>query len=183
MADGAEHSHAASTEMPQATEGSGAFPPFESANFAPLLIWLVLTFGVLYLLMAKIAMPRVEGILKSRRGKIDGDIGLANAKREEADRAAADYQMTLADAKARAQALAQETHVRLATETEVKRRAIEADLAGKLTAAEAQIAATKAKAMSNVDQIARDTAAAIVEHITGKPADPAAIAAAFLAKA
>lgn len=148
-----------------------------------MLVWLVLTFSALYLLMSKIAMPRVEGILKARHGKIFGDIGVANSKREEADRAAADYQKTLADAKARAQALAQETHVRLAAETEAKRHALEADLAGKLTAAEAQIERTKAKAMSNVDQIARETAAAIVEHITGKPADPAAIAAAFAAKA
>ena len=182
MADHAEHSHAASTQVPP-SEGSGSFPPFDSANFAPLLVWLVLTFGALYLLMSKIAMPRVEGILKNRRGKIDGDLGIANTKREEADHAAADYQKTLADAKTRAQALAQETHVALAAETEAKRRVLEADLAGKLAAAEAQIEATKAKAMGNVDQIARDAAAAIVEHITGKPADPAAIAAAFVAKA
>lgn len=183
MAEHAEHGLTAGTQEPQAPEGAGAFPPFDTNNFAPLLIWLVLTFGALYLLMSKIAIPRVEGILKTRGDKINGDIGQANAKRQEADRAAADYEKTLADAKARAQALAQETHVRLAAETDAKRRALEADLTGKLNAAEAQIEATKTKAMSNVDQIAHETAAAIIEHITGKPADPAAIAAAFATKA
>jgi F-type H+-transporting ATPase subunit b len=180
MAESIEHGHMESTEAPQA---EGTFPPFDPANFAPVLIWLALTFGALYLLMSKVAIPRVEGILKSRRHKIDGDLGAAFKKRAEADRASADYQKTLTDAKARAQALAQETHAQLAAETEAKRRTLEADLSGKLAAAEAQIEATKSKAMGNVDEIARDTAAAIIEHITGKPADPAAIAAAFAAKA
>jgi F-type H+-transporting ATPase subunit b len=183
MADSAEHGLTASTEVPGTAEGSGSFPPFESANFAPLLIWLVLTFGALYLLMSKVALPRVEGILKSRKGRIDGDLHIAFTRRAEADRAHKDYEKTLADAKARAQALAQETHVRLAAETEAKRHALESELAGQLAAAEGQIEAMKTKAMGNVDQIARETAAAIVEHITGKPADPAAIAAAFTAKA
>jgi F-type H+-transporting ATPase subunit b len=183
MADSAEHALTATTEVPGTAEGSGSFPPFDSANFAPLLIWLVLTFGALYILMSKIALPRVEGILKSRREKIDSDLGVAFAKRTEADRAHTDYEKTLANAKARAQTLAQETHARLAADTDAKRHSLESELAGRLTAAEAQIEATKAKAMGNVDQIAREAAAAIVEHITGKPADPAAIAAAFTAKA
>src|ERR1700733_1367804 len=110
MADSAEHGLTASTEVPGTAEGSGSFPPFESANFAPLLIWLVLTFGALYLLMSKVALPRVEGILKSRKGRIDGDLNIASTRRVEADRAHKDYEKALADAKARAQALAQETH-------------------------------------------------------------------------
>lgn len=182
MAESPEHGQTASTQVPKPAEGGSDFPPFDSTNFAPILVWLVLTFGVLYLLMKKIALPRVEGILRDRRGKIDGDLGTAFAKREEADRASADYQKTLADAKARAQTLAQETHARLAAETEAKRKALEAELAAKFADAEAQIEATTAKAMGNVDQIAREAAATIIEHITGKPADPASIAAAFAAK-
>jgi F-type H+-transporting ATPase subunit b len=180
MATSSEHT--TTTEVPK-NAGETVFPPFDFANIPSLLIWLAITFGALYLLMSKIALPRVDGILKARMGKINGDLGAAFAKREEADRASADYQKTLADARANAQALAQQTHARLATETEAKRRTLEADLAGKLAGAEAQIEATKAKAMGNVDEIARDTAAAIIEHITGKPADPAAIAAAIATKA
>jgi len=155
------------------------FPPFDSANFASLLIWLALTFGLLYWLMSKLALPRVKGILDARAGKINGDLGVAGAKRKEADQAAADHQKTLADARTKAQALAQETYARLADEAEAKRHALEADLASKLSAAEAQIEATKAKAMGNVEQIAKETASAIVEHLTGKPADPESIAAAI----
>lgn len=172
------------TEQTTATQAPSApaketFPPFDSTNFSSLLIWLALTFGLLYWLMSRVALPRVEGILHARAGAINSDLGVAGAKRKEADQAAADYQKTLADARANAQALAQETYARLAAETDAKRHALEADLAGKLSAAEAQIEATKAKAMGNVEQIAKETASAIVEHLTGKPADPKAVAAAL----
>jgi F-type H+-transporting ATPase subunit b len=153
------------TEQTTATQAQPApaketFPPFDSTHFGSLLIWLALTFG----------------ILEARHNKINADVLAAHAKRKEADQASADYQKTLADARTNAQTLAQETHARLAAEADAKRHALEADLNARLAAAEKQIEATKAKAMSNVDQIAQDTAAAILEHITGKPADPAAVA-------
>jgi F-type H+-transporting ATPase subunit b len=173
--EGAEHG--AGTE-----HAPGAFPPFESANFAPLIIWLALSFGLLYLLMSKIALPRVEGILHARAGKIRDDLTEAHAFRAKSQEAAEAHDKTIADAKTRAQTLAQDTQTKLNGESEAKRHALEADLNGKLAAAEAQIAETKAKAMANVGDIAKEAAAAIVEHITGKPADASAVAAAVAAE-
>jgi len=97
----------------------------------------------------------------------------------QAEAAGVDLEKTLAEAKAKAQGLGQEAHQKLAGETEAKRKTLEGELNAKLAAAEAQIADTKAKAMSNVETVAKDTAAAIVEHLTGKPADPQKIAAAL----
>jgi F-type H+-transporting ATPase subunit b len=169
-----------STQVPSnAQPGEKPFPPFDMANFSSMFIWLVISFGLLYLLMSRVALPRVESILHARRSKINGDIGEASRKRAEADQAAAEYQKTLTNARGNAQSLAQETYARLAAEAEAKRHALEAELAAKLAASEAQIEATKAKAMSNVGQIAQEAAAAIVEHITGNPADAKAIAAAI----
>ncbi len=176
MATSAEQGHTTGTEVPA---GTSSFPPFDPANFAPLLVWLVLSFGALYLLMSKLALPRVASILHDRKAKIDHDLGDAFAKRAAADQASADYEKTLADAKANAQGLAQQTHVRLAAEADAKRSALAAELSAKIAAGEAEIETVKAKAMANVEQIAQDTAAAIVEHLTGKPADAKAIAAAI----
>jgi len=172
------HGVTTGTEVPQA-EGAGTFPPFEAANFVPVLIWLAISFGLLYLLMSKIALPRVEGILHMRSAKINGDLHEAFEARRHSQEAAAAYDKTLGDAKKEAQGQVQETYAKLAAETAAKRQALEADLNAKLAAAEAQIADTKVKAMSNVATIAQDTAAAIVQQLTGKPADAAAIAAAI----
>lgn len=159
--------------------GSAAFPPFESSTFLSQVVWLAIVFGLLYWLMSRIALPRVGAILEARRGRIDGDLQAASRMQQQATEASADYDAKLADAKARAQGLAQKTHEELMAADEGKRHALEADLNGKLAAAEQQIAATKTRAMGSVEGIARDAAAAIVEHLTGKPADPRAIEAAL----
>ncbi|MGH6852156.1 MAG: F0F1 ATP synthase subunit B' [Methylocella sp.] len=159
--------------------GETSFPPFDMANFTAMLIWLALSFGLLYLLMAKIALPRVESILHTRAQKITNDIAEANALRAQSDEAAAALDKTIADARAMVVALAQETHARLAAEAESNRLALEAELNARLAASEMQILEMKAKAMGNVEAIAGEAAAAIVQRITGKPADPTAIARAI----
>jgi F-type H+-transporting ATPase subunit b len=159
--------------------GEAPFPPFDPVNFTPLLIWLTLSFGVLYLLMSKIAVPRVEKILHTRAHTITQDISKANALRKQAEEASAAHDKTIADAKAKALALAQETHARLNAETETKRLALESELNAKLASSEAQVLEMKTKAMGNVEAIASEAAAAIVQHITGKPADQSAIAKAI----
>jgi len=174
-----KEAHTAETQVTGAVEQPAVFPPFDSANFVPVLIWLALSFALLYFLMSKIALPRVQDILTTRQAKINEDLKNANKMRAEAHEAATEHDKMLADARAKAQALAQETHARLNAETDAKRHALEADLNAKLVAAEAQIAETKAKAMSNVETIAQEAAAAIIQHLTGKPADAAAVAAAF----
>lgn len=180
MASNEQEDHTASTGMPAGGgHGETSFPPFDPVNFAPMLIWLSLSFGLLYLLMAKIALPRVESILHARADKIASDIAKANAFRAQSEEAAAAYDKAIADAKATALALGQETHVRLAAETEANRLALEAEITATLAASEMQILEMKAAAMGNVEAIAGEAAAAIVTHITGKPADQAAIARAI----
>lgn len=158
---------------------SVVFPPFDASNFVPELIWLVIIFGALYWMMSRVALPRVGSILEARRARISGDLADATRMQRQASEAGAAYDAKLADAKARAQGLAQETHARLLAETEARRHALDQDLNGKLAAAEAQIQDTKARAMTNVAGIARDAASAIIEHLTGKAADPRAVEAAL----
>jgi F-type H+-transporting ATPase subunit b len=74
--------------------------------------------------------------------------------------------------------MAQAARDQLAAESEAKRKTLEDELAAKLAEAERQIGATRAQAMTNVSEIAREAAAAIVERLGGRPADPAAVAAA-----
>ncbi|WP_374306347.1 F0F1 ATP synthase subunit B' [Methylocella sp.] len=158
--------------------GAHAFPPFDSANFSSTLIWLAISFGVLYYLLKKIALPRVEDILETRQGKISGDLKEAHLAREKSEAAAAEHEKTIAAARAKAQALAQQTQAKISAENDAKRHSLESDLAAKLNAAEKQIFETKANAMANVETVAADAASAIVERITGAPADKAAIASA-----
>jgi F-type H+-transporting ATPase subunit b len=156
--------------------GHGVFPPFDASTYPSQILWFVIAFAILYALMSRVALPRVGEIKTMRSDKIASELDQAQKLQAEADAAGAAYEKTLADAKARAQSLAQEMHAKLAAETAGKRHELEADLNIRLAAAEAQIRDMKAKAMSNVSAIAREAAAQIVQHLTGRPADVNAIA-------
>lgn len=165
---------AATTEVPHAPQGS--FPQFRVDTFASQLLWLAITFVLLYILMSRVALPRVAAILAARKNRIEADLAEAGNARKNAEEAGVAHEKTLADARANAQALAQQTHEKLAAEAEVKRKSVEADLTARLTEAEGKIASIKTQAMANVDAIARDSASAIVERITGRTPDATALA-------
>jgi F-type H+-transporting ATPase subunit b len=156
--------------------GHGTFPPFDPAHYPSQIFWFVIAFAILYALMSRIALPRVGEIKQMRSDRIAGELDQAQKLQAQADAAGAAYDKTLADARARAQTLAQEMHAKLAAETAGRRHELESDLNVRLAAAEAQISDMKSKAMSNVGAIAREAAAAIVQHLTGRPADVNAIA-------
>jgi F-type H+-transporting ATPase subunit b len=162
----------------EAGGGHATFPPFETATFPSQLLWLAITFGALYYVMSKIALPKLGAVIEKRKAKIASDLNDAAAMQQQADAAAAAHEKTLADARAKAQGLAQEARDKLAAEAEAKRKTLEGELAAKLALAEQQIAVTRAQAMTNVESIARDAAGAIFERILGRPADADAIAAA-----
>ena len=166
------------TEVGQDGGGHTAFPPFESGTFPGQLLWLAVSFGVLYYFMAKKALPAVAATIKQRKDRIAKDIDDATAMQQKADAAAAAHEKALADARARAQSLAQATRDQLAAEADAKRKGIDAELAAKFAEAERQIEATRERAMASVGVIAREATAAIVERLIGRPAKPEAIAAA-----
>jgi F-type H+-transporting ATPase subunit b len=164
------------TEHVPASEHKGGFPPFQSQTFASQLVWLVIAFVLLYVLMAKWALPRVGGILESRQKRIDGDIAEAGALKAQSDEAVAAYEKALADARANAQTIANETRDKQAAAAEARRKTLEDELNAKLADAEKTIAATKTAAMGNVRGIAEDATRAIVERLIGTAPGEKAVA-------
>ena len=173
----AEPAHTTSTGHP-AEGGHGTFPPFQSETFASQLVWLAIAFLLLYVLMAKLALPRVGSIIAGRQKHIADDIAEASRLKGELDAAVAAYEKALADARARAQAIANETREQQAAEAEKRRKTLEDALNTKLADAEKTIAATKKSAMSNVRGIAEDAARAIVERLIGEAPSEKTVAAA-----
>ena len=168
--------HAAVVAQPSGAPESSDFPPFDPQFWAPQIIWLALIFGVLYLAMSRIALPRVAGILDTRRRRVATDLDLAEQARHGSEAASAAYDRLLASARARAQAEGHDTHTRLAAESEIRRKALEEQLNVKLAAAERQIEETKSRAMAHVAAIAQENASAIVERLLGRSVGPGASA-------
>ena len=147
--------------------GKPQFPPFNKETFASQLVWFVIFFVALYVLIGRFAIPRIGGIIEARRDRVEGDLAEANRLKEQSDAALKAYEKSLADARNRAQALANETRDKLNAEAEQLRKTIEGNLNVKLAEADKTIAATKTSAMSNIESVATDTAIAIVERLIG----------------
>ncbi|MDD9909340.1 MAG: F0F1 ATP synthase subunit B [Ahrensia sp.] len=162
----------------EAAEGSGEFPPFDSSTFASQLLWLVLTFGLFYYLMAKVALPRISDILETRSDRIAQDMDEAHRLKEESDAAIAAYEQELAEARNRAHAIAQEARDASKAEADAQRATLESELAEKIADAEASIAKVREAAMKEVGSIAEDTTSAIVSELVGGRITKAEIASA-----
>jgi len=169
---------ATTAEVGQPAGGHSNFPPFDSSTFPSQILWLAITFGALYYYMSKRFLPQVGGVIEARHARIAKDLDEATQLQQQADEAAAAHEKALADARAKAQSLAQATRDQLAAEADAKRKALEDELAAKLSVAESQIAATRAEAMSNVAAIASEATGAIVERLIGRRVDAGVISAA-----
>ena len=158
-------------EVHAETEAHGGahdvFPPFDPATFGSQLFWLVLCFGALYLLMSRVALPRIGSILEERDNRIASDLATAGRMKQETDAAIAAYEQALAEARKNAHGIAQTARDQAKAAIEAHRARVEAELQQKLSAAEASIAAVKARALTEVDAIAIDAAEVIVEVLLG----------------
>ncbi len=142
-------------------------PQLNPDTFAPQLFWLVLTFLTLLFVMSKIALPRVGEVIEERSDRIQRDVDAAGRLKAETDKALADYEKALADARANASGIAKQTREKLSSETDAEKARAESSITAKLADAEKRITATKDKALLAVNDIAADTARAVVSKLVG----------------
>ena len=132
---------------------------------------LVIAFVALYLIVSRIALPRVGSVIDARQNAIEGDLAAAQKLKDESEAALKAYESDLAAARTRAQAIGAETREKLNAASEAERKSLEEKLAQKLADAEKTIATTRTNAMSNVRGIAADAATAIVQRLAGVAPD------------
>lgn len=156
-------------------------PQFDPAFFAPQLFWLAVTFITLYVLMAKVALPKIGAVLDERQRKIDDNLDKAAQLKAEAEAAVAAYEKALSESRAHAHSVIKEASERLAKQAEERTRELNAKLAEQIKAGETRIAAAKDAALTNVREVALDVAGATVARLVGGAADQAKLEAAVAA--
>jgi len=142
-------------------------PQLNPLDWAPQLIWLVITFSILYVLMKQVALPEIGSVIEMRHARIARDLETADKLRRETQEALAAYEQALAEAKARAHGIAQDARNKLKDEFAAERTALERDLAAKSAEAEASIHQAKASALKEVNAVASEIAAEIVRRLIG----------------
>ncbi len=143
-------------------------PQLDPSVFSPLLVWLAITFAVLYLVMARSALPKVADVLEERDNRIADDLRQSEELKDKSKALEADYEKAHAEAKAEANRILSEARVRMLGDIDAKRGKAEGKLAAEVNAADAKIAAAKADALGDLEDMAMEACGAIVERLTGK---------------
>jgi F-type H+-transporting ATPase subunit b len=143
------------------------FPPFKTETYPSQLFWLAITFCFLFVVLWRVAGPRINTAITGRRNTINAAINDATRARADAEIAQGAYEDALAKARTRANALAGETRSKLNAEIAHAKAAADAKAHEAMAAADARIATTRENAKSAVAAAARDAAIAIVERLTG----------------
>ncbi|PCI89063.1 MAG: ATP F0F1 synthase subunit B' [Hyphomicrobiales bacterium] len=157
-------------------------PQLDFSTYLPQIFWLFVTFGVLYIAMAKIALPRIGEVIEERRDRIAADLDKAERLRGETDEAIAAYEKALGDARAKAHDIAQTTRDKLSVKADARRKKVEAKLATQMAEAEAKIATMTDNAMAEVGEISTATVASLVNALLGEDADKKKISKAVKAQ-
>ena len=104
---------AGAAAVPDTVKAKSGLPQLNVADFAPQLIWLALTFGLLYLIMSRVALPRIGEVIEERSQRIQRDLDEAERLKGETEKALGAYEQALAEARAKAQGIAKETRDKL----------------------------------------------------------------------
>lgn len=148
-------------------------PQFDVATFPPQLIWLVISFVVLYVLMSRVALPRVGRVLEERQKRIDDALKTAEQLNAEAQDEARAYDTLLRDARARGREVIQAATADMAEEAHRRHETLGEDLSTRIKAAESDITAAKNAAITGIRNAAAEVAGSAIKHLVGDdvPAD------------
>lgn len=159
-------------------EESGGLPQFEFQHWGGQIVYLLFLFALLYLLIAKVFGPRMRRIFDERASTIATAIETARQVQAEAAGQAEAAKREVDEARAGARATAAAAKARVTDEANRRAAAEEAVVSARIAEAETAIGKTRDAAMTNVSTIAAETAAAIVERLTGVGVTDAEAAAA-----
>jgi len=157
----------ASTGTPTDAPHAKVFPPLDVGTFAPQLVWLALTFALLYVMLKRVVLPRVGEVIEERSDRVKRDLAQAETLKAETANALVNYEQALSDARAQAGTIVKSMRDKLADEVGKERAKVDGQIAAKLAEAETRIAETKSRALASVGEIASEAAGTIVTRLIG----------------
>jgi len=171
---------ASSTDAAQAAthaaeNGASGLPQLDFTTWPSQIFWLVVAMVVLFQLLNKVALPRVASVLEERADAIADDLDRAEEFKRKASEAEEAYHRALADARAKAQAIANEKRDEIQKEVEAEMAQADAEIAARAEESEVRIREIRESAMESVEEVATETAHALVDRLLPEAAERKAL--------
>lgn len=142
-------------------------PQMNTETFPSQIFWLVVTFGLLFLVLWRITLPMIEGVIGERRNRIEGDLGTAEKLRQQAADALNGYEAALANARGNAHQMLDQNRKGILAELEDQKSRADSEGHALIKQAEERVAADRARALGSLRPAAAEAAADIVERLIG----------------
>ena len=166
----------------ETTEHAQGMPQLDFSTFPNQIFWLVVTLIVIYLLMSRVALPRIASVLNERHGAIQSDLDKADEMKAKAVEAETAYNQALVDARAEAQSIVAHARAEIQKDLDVAMLKADAEIAVKTEESAAAIKEISATAVAAIKVVANDTAKEIVKTVMPGAGDAKAVKAAVTAR-
>lgn len=169
-------------DTPKGTESAPGMPQLDFSTFPNQIFWLFVTLVVLYLILSRIALPRIATVLAERQGAIQRDLDKAEQMKRAAVDAENAYNKALADARQQANEIVAETKADIQKDLDKAIAKADAEIAAKAAESEKAIGEIRKNAVKSVQEVANSTAADIVKAVMPGSGDAKTIKAAVAAR-
>lgn len=161
-----------------ASEHAVGMPQLDFATYPNQVFWLVVTLVVIYLVLSRVALPRIANVLSDRAHAISNDLEQADALKQKAIEAEEAYKKALAEARAEAGRIVSDAKAEIQKDLDVAIGKADAEIAAKTAESEAAIADIRAGALKSVEVVAKDTATEIINALMPGSGDAKSVTAA-----
>ena len=165
-----------------AAESAPGMPQLDFSTFPNQIFWLIVTLVVLYLVLSRVALPRIATVLSERHGAIQRDLDKAEEMKRSAIEAENSYNKALADARAKANDIVNEAKSEIQKDLDKAIAKADLEISAKAVESEKAISAIRDSAVQSVEEVANITANNIVDAILPEAADTKTIKAAVAAR-
>jgi len=164
------------TNYAQSGESSG-MPQLNPEFWVSQIVWLILTFGILYIVLSKLILPKISDNLESRKSQILENIETAEAQREESEKKLKEFEKIILDTKLEAKNHFNEARQKILEDINSKRSALDKDIDDEIYAAEEEINKLNIASSEKIKNIAVETSSELIKHLIGEEANNSSISA------
>ena len=146
---------------------SGGMPQLNPEFWVSQIFWLTLTFGVMYIILSKIILPKISSNLELRKSQIQENIEAAEKQREDSESKLKQYEEIILKSKLEAKNIFKETREKVLKDINSKREVLEKQIDDEIKKAEEEIMLLKKDAPTKINKIAIETSSEILKNLIG----------------
>ena len=156
---------------------SGGMPQLNPEFWISQIFWLTLTFGILYIILSKLILPKISANLELRRSQIQENIEAADKQREESETKLKEYEEIILKSKLNAKKIFKETREKALKDINLKKDSLDGQINEEIKKAEAEINALKKNAPEKINKIAIEASSEILKNLIGTEINNSSISA------